>query len=236
MKNGAKRMNMSHGAANPGFTLIELLVVIAIIAVLAALLLPALAQAKASAQRTKCVSNLKQIGCAIQMYVDENDDTLPGPVWLGQPFDYTSADTNSLTLLLVEPLSLPQPGVNRTRAEVFLCPGYLAQAPSVPVGNEQVAMIANQDVDPGPGFTVPPFGYPQKGGAAEKAPLKLGGVSRYQSPSSAMALTDADVKNSPAANNPWKAALPLRPVHANSRNELMLDWHVEGRRAGSTVP
>ncbi len=236
MKAKTKRTFNCQGSASTGFTLIELLVVIAIIAVLAALLLPALAQAKATAQRSKCVSNLKQIGLAIQMYASDHEDTLPGPLWLGQPFDYTSADTNSLTLLLAEPLSLPAPGVNRSRAEVFLCPGYLAQAPSVPVGNEQVAFIANQDIDPGPGLTVPPFGYPEKGGAAEKAPLKLSGVSRYQSPSSAMALTDADVKNSPAANNPWKAALPLRPVHANSRNELMLDWHVEGRRAGSTAP
>ena len=66
------------GAKTPaGFTLIELLVVIAVIAILAALLLPALAGAKRRGQRIACVSNLRQIGLGITMYVDDNQSTYP---------------------------------------------------------------------------------------------------------------------------------------------------------------
>ena len=73
-----KNSTMSEKAASrSGFTLIELLVVIAIIAILAALLLPALARAKERGQRTRCLSNLKQIATGAIVYAGDSGDLVP---------------------------------------------------------------------------------------------------------------------------------------------------------------
>ena len=61
----------------PGFTLIELLVVIAIIAILAAILFPVFAQARESARQSTCLSNIKQIGISMAMYIQDYDGTYP---------------------------------------------------------------------------------------------------------------------------------------------------------------
>src|SRR5438552_8343561 len=60
-----------------GFTLIELLVVIAIIAILAAILFPVFAQAREKARAVSCLSNIKQLGLAVNMYVQDYDETYP---------------------------------------------------------------------------------------------------------------------------------------------------------------
>jgi prepilin-type N-terminal cleavage/methylation domain-containing protein len=86
-----------------GFTLIELLVVIAIIAILAAILFPVFARAREAARRTTCLSNCKQIGLGLLMYVQDYDETFP---WLGEDYRHNNNNTGFSTNLPAGPPNL----------------------------------------------------------------------------------------------------------------------------------
>ena len=92
----ARRRSRNHGSRIGGraFTLIELLAVIAVISILAALLLPVLGRAKEAGRSAACLSNLHQIGIALQIYVQGNKNHMP--VMRDAPFDTNSVPTNTL--------------------------------------------------------------------------------------------------------------------------------------------
>jgi type II secretory pathway pseudopilin PulG len=124
-----------------GFTLAALLVIIAVIAILAAMLLPALANAKKKAQRINCVNNLKQIGLAYKIWEGDNDDKYPMAVSTREggtmEFD-TGADTFRHFQVMSNELSTPK---------ILVCPAdvRVAAADFVRLNNQNVSYFVGLD-------------------------------------------------------------------------------------------
>ncbi|MGC8744827.1 MAG: DUF1559 domain-containing protein [Verrucomicrobiia bacterium] len=233
------------------FTLIELLVVIAIIAILAALLLPALNRAKEKGRRTVCQNNLRQLGLALNLYADEHNQYPTCFRWL--PAGRGAADPKGSAVSLWNALILPYLANN---SEVFNCPsfppffrwttdpsalGYLY--PTNIEGNRPFCYAINAN-----GVSIANWGL------VKATPLNADTVTRQPSeirtPSDMIAIGDEMIGTTNSAPCNWvkltgwgvfhgvyvqsalESSRPVRigMVHSQGANMVFLDGHVEWKR------
>jgi len=196
------------------FTLVELLVVLAVIAILAALSLGGLSKLGASSDRSKAVSNMRQIGSGITLFAADNDGKLPGPLWPGQLAQFDPARSGRLVRELAPYLGIPTPTAPKVEA-LFVPPAY-RKAVSASFLDSARTYVVNMSVVDADQILVP---WGNLATSPSSQPLKLANI-----PAQAWGLSDADALHPRVASASWAANTPQKPVHTPKR----LAWFFNG--------
>jgi prepilin-type N-terminal cleavage/methylation domain-containing protein/prepilin-type processing-associated H-X9-DG protein len=210
----------------PGFTLIELLVVIAIIAILAAILFPVFAQARAKARQISCLSNHKQLGTAFQLYVQDYDEVLPA-----QTFDYNDDALGIWNLVMAYTKNM----------DIWTCPSmrqFLAQNQSgsggVVTDRAFRVWVVNQFRPASMGLNLNLFPYRDTtgadwGGGASATGFQVYSLAAIGRPTNTIAFFDSRWVGTGRSRNfiALNIGVPAKQRHTNTANIVYVDGHAK---------
>lgn len=197
-----------------GFTIVELLAALTLTSILVAISLAGLSKIGASSDRSKAISNMRQIGAGINLFTADYDGKLPGPLWPGQLAQFDPVRSGRLVRELAPYLGIPTPTVPKVEP-LFVPPAY-RKAVGTSFLDSARTYVLNMGVRDGDQFLIP---WGNLATSPSTQPLKLATI-----PAQTWGFSDADALHPRVIGASWIANTPAKPVHKPKR----LAWYFNG--------